>query len=192
LDAGNEPLSLGSTNVEWTSDGKYIVGGGWSLAAYLWDAGTGEQARQFSIQTPYDYTVVKLALSSDDQFIAASYPDNNLAIWDLSTGALINQWQTPVDPQFPNLGTYSELIWSPDGTRLAAGSNRGVAMIIDSANYSIVMRLDPFQSEESHRSSIVDLSWSLDGSRLYIAASEGQLFVWDAAKNELIERIDVR
>jgi WD40 repeat protein len=188
-----KPLQVGetgSTYVEWTADAKYlVVSGAWSPDVQLWDAGTGKQVRQFSIETPYDYTVVTLALSSDDQDLAASYPDNNLAIWDLSTGTLINQWQVPVDPRAPNLGTYSALIWSQDGALLAAGSNRGVVMIIDAADYSSVARIDPFESHETHRSSIADLRWSPDGSRLYIATTGGDIFVWDMDKNELIETI---
>ena len=65
--------------------------------------------------------------------------------------------------------------WSPDGTRLATGSNDGTAKVWDAAGGRELLTL------KGHTGSVRSVSWSPDGTRLATGSEDGTAKVWDAA-----------
>ena len=65
--------------------------------------------------------------------------------------------------------------WSPDGTRLATGSEDGTAKVWDAAGGRELLTL------KGHAGPVCSVSWSPDGTRLATGSEDGTAKVWDAA-----------
>jgi WD40 repeat protein len=69
--------------------------------------------------------------------------------------------------------------FSPDGSRLLAGTQRGGAIIVDVREARVVER------RESGQQSLNGATWTPDGEQVLTAGSDGTIRVWDAATGEL-------
>src|SRR5258706_3580252 len=67
------------------------------------------------------------------------------------------------------------IAWSPDGTRLASGSNDGTAQVWDAANGRHVY------TYHGHQGRVNTVAWSPDGKRIASGSDDGRVQVWDAA-----------
>ena len=74
--------------------------------------------------------------------------------------------------------------WSPDGTRLATGSEDGTAKVWDAADGRERLTL------RGHVGRVYSVSWSPDGTRLATGSEDGTAKVWDAAGGR--ERLTLR
>ena len=72
-------------------------------------------------------------------------------------------------------GWVRSVSWSPDGTRLATGSDDGTAKVWDAAGGRELLTL------KGHTSVVRSVSWSPDGTRLATGSADGTAKVWDAA-----------
>jgi WD40 repeat protein/tRNA A-37 threonylcarbamoyl transferase component Bud32 len=88
-------------------------------------------------------------------------------------------WQRLCHPdQHTFIGHRSEVLsvsWSPDGTRLATGSEDLTAKVWDAAGGREMFTL------KGHTSAVSSVSWSPDGTRLATGSLDGTAKVWDAA-----------
>jgi WD40 repeat protein len=66
--------------------------------------------------------------------------------------------------------------WSPDGSRIATGSDRGRVEVWDAKSGKRVKRL------VGHKTEITGVAWSPDGQRLASSARDKKAKVWDVAK----------
>src|SRR6266496_1412446 len=65
--------------------------------------------------------------------------------------------------------------WSPDGKRIASGSNDGTVQVWDAANGGHVY------TYRGHLERVVTVAWSPDGKRIASGSNDDTVQVWDAA-----------
>jgi WD40 repeat protein len=148
----------------------------------LWDARTGElQARAWRAwQLNPDGTRLigtlsnGLSFSPDGKLIAAaggSWNHGQIIIWDLATG------ETKYTLEGHTLMVNS-LCFSPDGSRLASGSNDGTIKLWDMQTGEEVLTL------RGHKSGVLSLAFSPDGHRIASGSIDWTAKVWDATPLE--------
>ena len=93
--------------------------------------------------------------SPDNRWLAAAFPDGGAFLWDLSTHRRI------VLPRA--LTQYNSLSFTPDGSRLAAGSE-GEGKLFDVATGQVILSFKPHG---------LQLAFARDGERLLAVHSEG-------------------
>jgi WD40 repeat protein len=161
----------------FSPDGKTLASGSWlndSKPFYkkveLWNIDTGQKNATLTDPTAYsgrfDYlkSVYILAFSPDGKTLAAGSRDGLLTVWQVSTGSLLNEYQStqPIE----------SLAFSPDGKLLATGSSNGLISLWDASTFQVV------GSIQKHTSAVTNLAFSSDGMRLVSASSDLTVRVW--------------
>ena len=77
-------------------------------------------------------------------------------------------------------GSVRAAAWSPDGTRIASGSDDKTVQVWDAANGGHSF------TYSSHASTVLAVAWSPDGRRIASASYDGTLKVWDASTGQNI------
>jgi dipeptidyl aminopeptidase/acylaminoacyl peptidase len=90
-------------------------------------------------------------------------------------GALGEQSPGATRPEGMVSPEHASVSWSPDGQRLATGSEDGTATVWQAASGRELLIL------KGHTSSIHSVSWSPDGQRLATGSEDGTAKVWEAA-----------
>ena len=74
----------------------------------------------------------------------------------------------------------TQIIWSPDSTLLASGSQDGSIAIWDVGSGELVRTLD------GHTKTVTTLAWSPDGTLLASGSQDGCIRIWDVTKGETL------
>jgi WD40 repeat protein len=105
------------TSIFFSEDGKYLVSGSADATVRLWDAATGAQLRDFSVEGG----IVGVAFSRKGR-IAAGGHDRTLYVWSAATGELVQKMRGHLDD-------INSVAFSPDGDRLVSASADGTIKI---------------------------------------------------------------
>ena len=172
----------------FSPDGTRLAAGAGFFGDYtilLWDVDTGDRIVTLEGHTGGPWGAISsLAFSPDGTHLASasfdteSFDGTMLLLWDVDSGELIatlvegrrlgGQW-----------GESSALTFSPDGTRLAAGSGNTI-LLWDMETREIIASL------EGHADYWVNsVSFSPDGTRL-AAGSGNTILLWDVETREII------
>jgi WD40 repeat protein len=118
----------------------------------------------------------RMAFSPDGRRLALKRTQTgNIELWDIAAGKLAGKWDTvPVDITF-----------SPDGSRVFAGTFGGVALLWDAATTKCLGKL------QQQRGVVSSVAFTADGSRLLTGSYNGITQLWDAATLEPIGRLPV-
>ena len=109
--------------------------------------------------------------SPGDTRIASGSNDHTIAIWDVASGAKVNELN-------PHRGRITDVAWSPDGTRLAAavddasGNGDFVAVVYETTGWTV------FRTLAGHTARVNGLAWSADSQRLATASDDGTARLW--------------
>lgn len=108
------------------------------------------------------------ACEASDRFLLELADSFGIVLWDTASGEVIRRI-TPA--------TMGVIAWHPDGTRLAMGEGRHIAIIDLEGN--LEWNLIGHELPESGTASIRDLTYSPDGSQLASSSSDGTVRLWD-------------
>jgi WD40 repeat protein len=173
------PGDGGLTSASFTPDGQTVVSARWwDFAPWVWAWQSGGQPRQLEAS---DSVVGKPAISSDGTTVAAGDFSNQVIVWNLSTGKLIevlghetNDYRIP------------DVAYIPHSTLIAAASTEGTIRLFD-----------PAESQHSLRtlgnvgdSPINALDVSDDGTYLASISDDLKVRIWRISDGKLEQTID--
>jgi len=165
IDAGPTP---GYYSIIWNQN-NYIVAGG-NDGLIIFDGSLSNVVFQ---DTSYP-RVTSINWSVDgNRFATTTTIDNSIEIWDIAS----LEPQVPID-DIPHTSLHN-VLWSPDGTKIAATGNDKSIRIWDAATYALLHSL------ERHTNFVSEISWNADSSRLISGDQDGKIFIWNAATGEL-------
>jgi WD40 repeat protein len=151
-----------TSDVDWSPHGERLVSISSDDKAYVWDVATGQIIASTPIGSHGMFATVWNPISD---LIASAYISNGIGIWDARSGEGVGP---------PNLsGTTVD--WSPDGTRVVAGSGYGNLVTISDATtgqHLLVL--------QGHTDVIGNVAWSPDGSKIASASNDNTIRIWDA------------
>lgn len=135
---------------------------------FCWDADSGTE---LWAQQHTQRALPRLAISSDDRWIAVSRSDPVLSLLDARDGSLVREFELA--------SVVDALAFHPDCKRVFVGTRDGVvrAIGIDGARTDRVLR--------GYSGSVKSLVFLRDGSRLFAAYSTGTVRLWSESGEEL-------
>ena len=169
--------------VAFSPDSKRIVTGSDDTTAKVWDAEKGQEVP--TLKGHRDF-VNGIAYSPDGKHIVTGSGDNTAKVWDaemqhevltlkMRTTAPNNQWA---------VAAVFSVAYSPDGKRIATGSQDQTTMVWDAAKGQELLAL------KGHTAAVLSVAFSPDGRHIatgacgWFDAGPGEAKVWDAKNGQ--------
>jgi eukaryotic-like serine/threonine-protein kinase len=145
-------------------DGKQLASCGWDETVKVWDTATGQETRTIDCHLHAE----TLGFSADGKRIAfAGVRETFGVLQDTDGGKVVLTLRGHID-------SVASVAISPDGRRLASGSNDRTVKVWDTATGQETLTL------KGHESPVIHVAFSPDGQRLASASSDQTVKVWDA------------
>jgi WD40 repeat protein len=181
LDTGKqvgEPLLGHDAQVQSVAaspDGRWIVSGGYNGSILVWEVGTNKRELKrvpISIKG-HDENVMSVVFAPDSETFASASRDETVCIWKRETGKLVFG---PFKVGYRALS----VAYSPDGTKLAAGTDK----------YIIVWNTETGKELLKIEQRAYRLAFTPDGSRL-VSGNLKDIRISDATTGDIIKQFDV-
>jgi WD40 repeat protein/serine/threonine protein kinase/DNA-binding XRE family transcriptional regulator len=160
--------------VMWSPDGHQLSTAADDFLSIIWDAKTGDPVHTLAGHTNW---IQQAVWSPDGSKIATASFDNSVKLWDARNGKEISTFTghsaDPINRLFESQGVLN-VIWSPDGARIASQGLTGWVRVWDVATGK---ELFTFQTNEDLSE---PMSWSPDGSKIATCAVPQIIQIWDA------------
>lgn len=147
---------------------------------YLWEKKNKVSNSPLGIS---EYPFPPIAISPDGKLLAmrilpSSGVDTVMAIFDLSTGEIITQFEFQTDRLSHVI---NDVQWSPDGNLLAIGNADGHVQAYETETFSRLLdtKIQPDQKDSVARINVV--AFSPDGKLLAAAGQDEAIRIWDTA-----------
>ena len=163
-----------SRSVAWSPDGKKLAAGDDGGVLRVWNMPAGDKVFESGEHHGH---INAIAWSNNGRFLASvsdSEPGNTngfLQVMDINNGDVILEKDLSPAPA-------RSLAWSPDGSKIALGSNNPVVQILDISNGQVIRELI------GHTDAIYSLAWSPVGDRLASASADGDFRIWDVTSGK--------
>jgi WD40 repeat protein/serine/threonine protein kinase len=157
--------------VAFGSDGALAVSGSQDGTVKLWPAAAPDTHVTFRNSTGWVGTV---ALAPDGRHVASAH-NGNIRIWDPRTGEELRRLTGP-----RGLLGHIALVFSPDGTTLAASGRGNSVNLWDTVTWS------PRRSLGGHTAWVSDAAFSPDGRLLATSSEDGTIRLWNVADGSTI------
>jgi WD40 repeat protein len=155
--------------VAFSPDGKMVASGGPDTFIIIWNVETGEAVYQLKNVA----RVFSLSYNPKNGNQLVAGVGTGLVYWDLTT------------LQRTSMGTFVNFVysvaWSPDGTRIAAGSADRFVKIWRSN-----LLTNPIQDYRLHTNKIWSVAWSPDSKTLASTAEDSTIIFWDVEEDKPI------
>ena len=150
-------------SIAFSPDGSTIASASSDKTVRLWDVATGKHIKTLEGHTNTVYTV---AYSPDGNTIVTGvgYGNDGICIWDVVTGELISTLK--------DRGPKFSIVFSPDGTTIAAASGGGVNLW--DADAGILLK-----TLSGHSGLVETIVYSPDGTTIASVDGDGTMILWD-------------
>jgi DNA-binding beta-propeller fold protein YncE len=150
----------------FSPDGKLVATGGADKTVRLWDVNSGRESKRLDVGEK----VARVIFAPDGSRLitVAAEKGGPLQSWDVATGKLL--WKTQA-----GRGTPMSAAISPDGLRLAAGSEDRSLYVFDAPTGKMVM------IARGHAGTVTAVAVSPDGKLLATGSADNSVQVWDQA-----------
>jgi WD40 repeat protein len=183
------------TSVAWSPNGSRLASGSRDGSIIIWDSRSG---KRITTITGHTDAVTSVAWSPHGSRLASGLENGNIIIWDsqsetgtrtavlgkgVGDGSIIiwnNQSQEYITTLTGHTGSVLEVVWSPDGSRLASGSWDGTLIIWDNQNGKQVASL------AGHTDWVSSVTWSPDGRHLASGSGDNTIIIWDSQSREQV------
>jgi len=167
--------------VAWSPDSTRIASASDDMTVQVWDALTGNKPYIFGGHTSPVDTV---AWSPNGQLIASGSVDDTIKVWDPNNGRVDLTYHFFQAADIAHIGalqafsggdpgTYS-LVWSPDGSRIAAAMGSSVVKVFDAHTGNTLFSYANFSDK------ITALAWSPNGKYIITAGANNTTTIWNA------------
>jgi len=161
--------------VAFSPDGTKLATASWDDTARIWDVRTGKEL----IRMHHDRAVSVVAFSPDGTKLATASDDATARVWDVRTGEELfrmvhNDWGEGIPSGYFYV---DDVVFSPDGTRLATTCRDGTARVWDAATGRELARMK--SGNTVFKSAVIAVIFSSDGTKLATASSDHTARVWD-------------
>lgn len=112
------------TTVRYTPDGSKIVSSSKDNTIKIWDAASGNLLQTITVSNA---DVNAIDISPNGNYIASASSDTTIRVWSLNNYSLLSTYA------MANSGYYFCVAWSPDGTKIATGTDVGLAIVYDAS-----------------------------------------------------------
>ena len=165
------------SSLAWSPDGRRIASGSYDGTVQVWEVTTGKLLLTYR---GHPTQVRKVRWSPDGRRIASGGEDSTVQVWEAVDGSHVFTYSGHSRPDFTyngqSRGVFA-LAWSPDGRRIASGSDDTTIQVWEATDGSHVFTYhDGFQ--------VYEVDWSPDGKRLASAGGNG-VKVWDAVSLDI-------
>jgi WD40 repeat protein len=165
-------LDSGITSVADSPNGQYIIGGCLNGNVIIWDIDNG----QLKTINAFPGEVHSVDFNQNGEQFAAG-GEEGVKIFNASSGQELRT--------LPNSHGSDIIAYSPDGKRLASGTNENIIKIWDTENGREIMSLS------GHTDFIFSLAYSPDGQHLASGSQDGVVKIWNVLSGQLIRTISV-
>jgi dipeptidyl aminopeptidase/acylaminoacyl peptidase len=157
----------------FSPDGKQVVTGA-DKVVRLWDLATGREAKQITLGDK----VAQVVLSPDGRTLFTVSAEKAAALQrtDVATGKAV--WKSQV-----GRGTLKSVAISPDGRRLAVGSDDHSVCALDAPTGRMLMMA------QGHRGAVTSVAVSPDGKQLATGSADNSVQVWDMPTGRALMRL---
>lgn len=156
-------------HVVFNHDGTKVMSGSQDRTIKIWDTETGLEVA--ALEQPW--RVFGLAASQDGQRIATGF-GNTIRILEAHPGDEFREFGRHVS-------TVTSVVFSPDGSQIASGSELGTIKIWDTKTGNKICTLVKGRATPGFVGGIASLSFNPEGTRLFSATKNGEKLVWDIA-----------
>lgn len=150
------------TSARFTGDGEWLVTSSQDNAIRVWRASDGTEVARL---LGHDAPVNCVAVTPSGRRAFSGDTSGMVRVWDIAK-------PTGYAPTFSLPGGWSA-VFSPDGTRLASGSNSNQIEIRDAKTLATVSTLTGFGAL------VVDVAWSPDGAAIVGGSNDGTFRAFD-------------
>ncbi|PIG80494.1 hypothetical protein AARAC_001670 [Aspergillus arachidicola] len=167
-------------SLAWSRDGSRLASRALS-SARIWDLDTGECSETLEVPRPSRLWEGVIHIRWLDNKRVATMSEYAIDVWNLDTSQFVpifeGNWIWDIrDMQCAfilegQFGGFDCLVWSPDGSRLAASSLETVHVWDTQTRDCVLLK--------GHTSRITSVAWSSDGSRLASGSEDRTIRIWD-------------